>query len=254
MNFFQACQRMGMTPREVLSTKLRPHFKDAYALYFMEVIHKSFWDKAEGNADIFGQTWQALRDVTVLMKQQMLNEIPGDEGQAQKFKADGSKNGIITYTVQAGPQLTGVYTHRKFLSPRQLQTYRSNAVGKHRSTRNNRGLASVQHTAAPENAELINVRSGRLAAALAPVTASRGRLYQSNPDSSYFWEANREPPILVINISVPYAEAVHYGEESTPPRPLLPPKLAIETYVNEEAVKQGLIAAKRIHDMLKVRM
>lgn len=251
-DFVQACERVGFTPRELLSNPYRAPFKDAYATFFMEVIHRAFWAKAEGGVDDFGGTWEPLKESTIEIKKQIAEGIPGFEGEYQKIRSDGSKNGMIHFDITTAPQIKGIYTHRQYLSPKQLQTYRQRAVGKHHSTRNNRGLAAVQHGTDLDKAELINIRSGRLAAALAPVTASRGRLYQSNPDSSYYWADDGIRPILRIDIRVPYADEIDQGGEGRPPRRILPPKMIRDNTINEMAVEEGLKAAKRIKDIEEV--
>ena len=248
MPFAQECRRNGLNPKEVLEGSLRNAFKDSYANTFMQEIYEAFWAKAEGGSDQFGEMWAPLASSTIGLKKQMAGEVPGEESEFQKHRKDKSKNGLIHYTVTAVPQIQGLYSHRKQLSPSQRAVYDQAARGVHRSSADRRGLAAVRHTPDPEKASLINVRSGRLAAALAPVTASRGRLYQSGPDTVYSWGTYYGYPALKIDINVPYVDQVHYGDEHTPPRPVIP-SVRNTKVVHEEAIRNGVQAAKRIADI-----
>jgi hypothetical protein len=220
----------------------------------MVLLHKSFWDRAEGNADDYGNVWKPLNEVTIAIKRKMLGEEVGSLQQYaipyynRKIKGKG-QGPVIEYEVVRQRYAQGRLEHRKYLPASQYEKYKkdiSSSVsgGVNRTTAARRALASQQGDHYNDPAELINVRTGELAASLSPETVSRGRVY-TNAGKTITWdESTGGMMTCVVDVAV-----VPYAEEVDKDRPIIPKNVE---RLEMDALRHAILKAQIIYDEIEL--
>jgi len=165
----------------------------------MELLSESFWDRANGDSDRYGNYWEPLKESTLQIKSAILERLISGETDGEAYESEYaqilSKNykrskkkkppntGEI-YDVEYMRQAQNKYKYstqlnfsdrkkyeRKF---EQIKKKRSPTAKEQRSALNEFNTGKVNYDAV----ELINVRSGDLAEAFGALNVTRGRLYK----------------------------------------------------------------------------
>jgi hypothetical protein len=181
----------------------------------MEVLQKSFYDRAFWDVDDFGQRWIVLHRRTDEIK----------------------NSGYDTYKeepIPNQPQLSGKFENKRKLSPAQLKEYKAKfrevlESGKSGSSIRQAGrkalkditLVDLGYRVSFDGDKIIprtpiNIRTGRLAAALSPAEVAGNRIY-GGPDQDFRLDG------LTVHFSlakIPYAEEVE-NISKTVQRPII---------------------------------
>lgn len=175
--------RLGI-PADVLKGKIR-EFKSVHVIYkkvlyenFMAKLQKSFFDRAFYGTDDYNQKWPPLQRYTDEIKLGLID--------------DGESN----------PQVTGEFTNKRQLSPKQLAEYKNNYrtalnQGKKGGSIRQAGRMSLQNITLVDLGDRvnfegtgkiiktpINIRTSRLSAALSPGEVTNNRIY-GGPDQDF---------------------------------------------------------------------
>lgn len=234
-------------PEDVLYGRVK-EYKEVFFLYrkefytrFMQKLHKSFYDRALGGTDDYGNWWYELKVMTDIIK---LDQI-----------AEGKPN----------PQFTGNFTNKRQLSPDQFKQYKENyrkflEEGKKHRTSERHSLKFIDgyDRGSRVDAEgnrvpktLINVRTSRLASALFPGEVANNRIY-GGPDQDFTLEG------LNIEFSlrrIEYADRVDRGiggdGQKIRPRPIFTPS---HMKALREAHDEAITKAREKYDQIRTRM
>lgn len=157
-------------------TSVHHIYKKIFYTRFMEILHKSYYDRAFWGTDEFGQRWTVLHRRTDEIK----NELQ-DSGDVDQ------------------PQLSGNFPHKRYLSPDQFKQFKDNyraniEAGKAPRTAHRHSLKDIDTVNLGSRVSFdgtvniprtpINIRTGRLAAAFSPGEVANNRIY-GGPDQNF---------------------------------------------------------------------
>lgn len=241
-------------PDAVLLGEVRA-FKNVFHVYkqvlvngVLRELHESFWARAAGGSDQYGNTWKKLARVTVYIKLGLLDlELGGDGSSPSEYATELINSGQVKIVKQ--PQLSGNFTKRTQLTPRQLNQFDS-SVGRTKGSARARarkgafGNVEREFDTAPHSAVPIGVRTGRLAGVFTPANVANNRVYTSGDQVMEITTRG-----LVIDLStIPYADDFDSGGNGKwPARPILTANMAA---ANEVAHHAAITAARKEFDRI----